>query len=333
MTGNSYQTILQRLIATRKSIANWRAIGGVIDLLAYLFGLAFIFWLITGLFWPDSAARMIILILSLIGAFGIIGLTIIKPFIIARPLTQVALLLEKYYGKLQSRLIGSLQLYDKLENNPENYSIELIEKTIEDAGAEIKDLDFGVVVEKSKTPYYRLAPAAILVILAVLVSPVTMNNMLTIFSHPLANIPRPTNLTLTITPKSLQAIKNDDVTVKIAATGDRVRRVDFHFQYAGDNWVKVAAEKTESDTIAGLYSYTFRKLKRDVEFYAEANDVRSSTGNITIVDPPRLNEVAITLDFPKYTGLPDQKLPNNDGSVTALKGTVVNFQGQFDLCQ
>jgi hypothetical protein len=125
-------------------------------------------------------------------------------------------------------------------------------------------------------------------------------------------------------------MKNDDVTVTIIAAGEKIRQADFHFRFDGGEWIKVVAAKTDVDTSEGLFSYTFRKLKRDVEYYAAAKSVESSKGKITIVDPPRLLDVAITLEYPEYTGLGSQKIPNNDGSVTALKGTLVKFEGALN---
>lgn len=328
MTEKNYKSILQRLIGVRNAAATRRGLEGAIDFIAYIAGVVFLLWLITGVFWPAPGARISILLIVLAGAATILGFVVVKPMVVKKPLTHVALKLEKYYGKLQSRLIGSLQLYDKLSNNKENYSIELIEKTIEDAGAEIKDLNFGVVVERSKSPYYRLMLGVALIILAIAISGGTMYHTANLFANPLTDIPKPTNLVLTVTPQNYQAVKNDDITVQIVAAGERVRQVNLNFKYDDGEWVKVAAEKTESDTADGMFSYTFRKLKRDVEYYAEAKRVQSPKGKITIVDPPRLLDVAISLDYPKYTGIGTQKLPGNDGSVTALKGTIVNFEGR-----
>ncbi len=330
MTRTKYESILGRLLKTRNSISGWLAFEGIIETLALAAGLIFVLWLATALFWPEPVARVTMLVIGLALSTTVIGVYIVKPLIRKRSLTSVALKLEKHYGKLQSRLIGSLQLYDKLSDNKENYSVELIEKTIEDAGEQIRDLDFNVAVEKHKPPYYRLALGVLLVIMSVFISGETMYQTSMLFTHPLADIPRPTNLVLTVSPENIQAIKNDDVTIRIGAAGEKVREVNLLVKYSESDWVSIPAVKAESDSLEGLYSYTFRKLKRDVEFYAEAKRVKSPTGKITIVDPPRLLEIAITLDFPKYTGLESQVLPNNDGSVTALRGTVINFTGRLN---
>ncbi len=332
MNKKSYRSIISRLISTRNSISRCLAVEGFVDLLTFIGGFIFIVWFITGLFWPGPTYRVILLIAGIIGILTLTGLGIFRPILKGQPLANIALRLEKFYGKLQSRLIASLQLYDKLSANKENYSVELIEKTIEEAGQEIKDLDFNVAVQKRKRPYQRLALSVLSVILAFAISGQTLSHVKTLYAQPLANIPRPTSLKLFITPLSYQAVKNDDVTVKITASGEKTRRVDLNFRFDDGKWVTVLAEKLSDDEgqSDSVFTYTFRKVKRNIEYFAQVKNVRSEPGKITVIDPPALVDVSITLDFPEYTGLQTQRLPNNDGSVMAIKGTGVRFEGRLN---
>lgn len=332
MINTNYKSIVARLIGCRNKVAGRLAFEGSIDILAFGAVIVFAFWAVTGIFWPAPTARVIAIALATSALGFLIGLLIFKPLVRKNPLTAIALRLEKHYGKLQSRLIGSLQLYDKLRANKENYSIELIEKTIEDAGSEIRELDFDVVVEKNRRPYYRLAFGLLLIVFAIVASSPTFSQAMLLFTNPLADIHRPTKLMLAISPVSSQALKNEDVTVHIFASGEKIRQVGLNFRFNDGDWVKVPAvnmsgTETASDSV---FSYTFRKVKRDIEYFADARNIKSATGNITIIDPPRLLDVSITLDFPQYTGMGKQTLPNNDGSVTAIKGTIVNFKGRLN---
>lgn len=332
MTDKKYKSIVERLTITRNRDAFWHALEGFIDLLTFIFAFVFLLWLTTWLFWPASALRVIILIAGIVCVLAIIARGAVKPLVSRSPLAEIAIRLERFYGKLQSRLIASLQLYDKLVANKENYSGALIEKTIEEAGGEIKHLDFGVVIEKNKKPYQRLSLSILMVVLCLILSIQTFNHTRRLYLHPLANIPKPSNLVLTVDPVTAEVVKNDDVTVEITASGEKVRRIDFNFRFDDEQWIKVPAEKSTDDSgvCDGIYTYKFRKLKRNIEYFAQAKHVRSPIGNITVINPPRLVDVSIELDFPRYTRLEHQVLPNNDGSVTALKGTVVNFNGRLN---
>lgn len=332
MIGKKYRSIVERLTATRNLDIFWHAFEGFINLLAFIFAFVFLLWLTTGLFWPAPAFRVIILIAGIICSLVIIARSTIRPLITRSPLTEIAIRLERFYGKLQSRLIAALQLYDKLVANKENYSKALIEKTIDEAGSEIKHLDFGVVVEKSKKPYKRLTLAILVVILGLNLSIQTFYHTRQLYLHPLADIPRPSNLVLTVDPLAAEVAKNEDVTIRITAKGEKVRRVDLNFRFGGEQWIKIPAEKLTDDSGINdsVYTYTFRKLKRHIEYFAQAKHIKSPIGEITVINPPRLVDVSIKLDFPRYTRLERQILPNNDGSVTAIKGTVANFSGRLN---
>jgi len=332
MTEKNYTSIVQKLQRTRQAIGRRLAFEGLVNLFACLAGFVFLLWLSVVLFWPGPAVRSSLLIAGLIGGLAWVGLAIVKPLMGRQPLTEIALRLERFFGKLQSRLIASLQLYDKLSSNKENYSIELIEKTIDEAGSEIRNLDFNVVIDRKRKPFRFLAAAIVMVILALFISGNAVKQAMMLYASPLTDIPRPTKLTLAVSPVDYQAIKNDDVLITITAGGEKVRQVNLNFQYEDGDWVAAAAERSTAE--AGLsdttFTYTFRKVKRDIQFFAATGNVRSPVGKITIIDPPRLVALSLNLEFPKYTRLPVRKLPENEGSVTAVKGTRIIFEGRLN---
>ena len=332
MTEKNYTSIVRKLQRTRQAIGRRLAFEGLINLLAYLAGFVLLLWLTVLLFWPGPVIRSILLIAGLAAGLAWIGLAIVKPLMGRRPLAEIALRLERFFGKLQSRLIASLQLYDKLSANKENYSVELIEKTIDEAGAEIRDLDFGIVVEKRKRPWQHLTAGFIILVLAFILSSGTFSRVAALYGHPLSDIPRPTKLILTISPTDHQAIKNDDVPITIMAAGEKARKVSLNFKYEDGDWVAAAAERfaDEAGLSDSLFTYTFRKVKRDIQFFASSGNVQSPVGKIAIIDPPRIVDLSVNLEFPEYTRLPDRKLPDNEGSVTAVKGTKINFEGRLN---
>jgi hypothetical protein len=329
MSDLNYNSISKRLIQARDNIAARAALEGVFDSLAFVAGSLIIIWLTALIFWPGAWFKSIVVVAILAG-FGLaIAYLIVKPLIRKKALSDVAIRLEKHYGKLQSRLIAALQLYDKIKANRENYSVELIEKTIDEAGQEIKDLDFGVIIEKNKKPQYRLALGLVLIIFAAVVSQQAFNDALNLYAQPFSNIAKPSRLVLTVVAQTEQAIKNEDISLTIKASGEKIKKPEFNYKFADGGWVKAPSEEIARDSVSGdsVYKYTFKKIKRDVEFYAEAKAIRSTTGKIAVIDPPRMISAKASLNFPSYTALPDQELPENDCSVTALRGTSVNFTG------
>lgn len=330
MIQQDHKTIVEKLLRTSKK-SNWRqAIEGALFLVSILVSALILLWFITLAFWPGPLFRTALTALLLLSFGYILFKRVIRPLVKKPALAEIAIRLEKHYGLLQSRLIGALQLYDKLRDNKENYSLELIEKTIEEAGQQIRDMDFSVAVVKNGRPLRIFLGAIALLIVISIVSFDTVGQTLKLYSNPLAEIPRPTNLRLSISPELAEVIKNENLTVKITAEGERINRPQFRYRFGDESWAEAPPEEIVSDStnFGSSFIYTFKKLRRDAEFYAAAGSVKSSTGKIRVIDPPRIVDLSVTLDYPDYTGLSDQELPQNEGSVTALKGTEVRIKAR-----
>ena len=63
-------------------------------------------------------------------------------------------------------------------------------------------------------------------------------------------------------------------------------------------------------------------LNKPVEYYVEADDVRSPTYRMKVVELPAVSKLELEYVFPAYTGLPPQKVEIG-GDVAALRGTEV----------
>jgi len=332
MAGKDYSTIVKKLQQTGRKINNRLAFEGLLGLASLLAAGLVLFWFTTLVFWPGPLFRTVAMALFLGAITVIVYLSVIRPLLSKPPLTSIALRLERHYGRLQSRLIGALQLYDKIVDNRENYSLELIEKTIEEAGEEIKNIDFRVAVAKNKKPLRLMLAALFLLVIVSLASFNTLEQTLRLYASPLTNIPRPTNIRLSIDPENAEVIKNEDISVRIKVDGGRIGRPKFSYRYDPDSWFEALPEEIAIDSSGGdrTFAFTFKKLRRDVEFYASAGPARSPVGKIKIIDPPRIMDLSVTLNYPKYTGLPDKTLPPNEGAVTAIKGTRVKFEGRVN---
>ena len=127
-----YVSIVNKLKSLEGKLAYLDSIKGLI----LAIGIVLIcFGVLTGITvfgWPGRTARFVIDLVLLIAIGASLYLTVIKPLIKRSGLLNIARKLEKHYGKFQSRLIGALELYDRAQHNRENYSVELIEKTIEE---------------------------------------------------------------------------------------------------------------------------------------------------------------------------------------------------------
>lgn len=83
----------------------------------------------------------------------------------------------------------------------------------------------------------------------------------------------------------------------------------------------------------GLYRATLRRLLDTVKFRVKAGDAESSEFTLNVFREPQIDEFTVQLDYPKYTGKPQEILPPGQGDVKALRGTqvTVRFKGSSEL--
>src|SRR5690606_31420234 len=73
---------------------------------------------------------------------------------------------------------------------------------------------------------------------------------------------------------------------------------------------------------AGAFSLRLFDLAESVTYRVEAGDARSAEHRITVTDLPAVQEISTHLEYPGYTGLPDE-LREGEGDIAAVIGTVV----------
>lgn len=325
---DQYGSIVSRLKTLERKLAYLDSIRG----LAVVMGIALLcFGILIGITvfgWPDRTARLIIdLALLTIMAISLY-FAVVKPLIKRSGLLNVARKLERHYGKFQSRLIGALELYDRARYNRENYSIELIEKTIEEAGGVISEIDTNVIIDKKPLVSTSLKTAVIIIaaVIGLITNPTIIRQSWKLYAHPLTEYVKPPEFRLVLTPGSGEFFRYQDLSIIVKAEGKIPRNVDLHFQFEDGEWAYEPMDRSDSAGVP-FFVYNFKKIKRSLDLYARSGDVESEPVHIEIVDPPRLVDINVKIDYPEYTGLPDATGNPNDGNISALKGSKATIAG------
>jgi len=324
-----YTGIVERLRGLQAQIARLDSTRGLIR--AAIMALL-IFGILVGITligWLPRSARLIIDIVSIL-ILGIAGyFWVVRPYINRRSFLKIARMLEGHYGKFQSRLIAALELHEKAAQNRENYSIELIERTIEEAGGIIGEIDTRAVIDyrPARKALLQLGIIAVVAIACFLISPGLIYDAFLLYSQPLANIEKPPEFKLTLEPSDGEFYRNMDLPIRAKIEGKSPHRVDLHYKFEDGAWASESMARPESIAQAA-FTYTFKKVKRSLELYAKSGGVQSNKVHLDIVDPPRLTDINLTFDYPNYASLPGARGIPNDGNVTALKGTKVHIEAK-----
>jgi hypothetical protein len=324
---NEYIGIIDRLKRLQGKITGITSVAGAI----WTVGIALLFFgvliAVTFFVWPNTTIRLIIdLILILLLAIFIF-FNIIRPYKNKIGFLSIARRLERHYGKFQSRLIGALELYDNAEENRENYSIELIEKTIEDAGGVIGEVNTEVILDKKpiRTASIRTGIIIMVAVLGIIVYPSLIKQSWQLYSNPNTEFSKPPEFSITLSPGESEFYRNTDLEVTATIDGKIPRAVDLYFRFDDGDWAYETINSVDNDSLP-VFSYTFKKIKRSMDIYAKSRGIVSEKVRYEVIDPPRLVDIRVKIDNPDYTGLPDIIGDSNDGNISAIKGSRVHIE-------
>ena len=56
----------------------------------------------------------------------------------------------------------------------------------------------------------------------------------------------------------------------------------------------------------GVFVFTFTNVTNPIDFYVEANDVKSKTQRLSVIKTPTIQNIVLNLDYPAYTQKKDE---------------------------
>ncbi|MCX6832987.1 MAG: hypothetical protein NT028_12830, partial [candidate division Zixibacteria bacterium] len=338
----SLQYLTDRLNRLRNFILLNHFGFGVALILSALAAFLFLGFLFNAAFFLTVTFRIIFVSLAAIAVATLFVHTILWK-ILTRPNTEsVALQVEKSYPELQNRLIASLQLERNLQENREGFSIDMIQAIIGQSEQMCRSIDFHKSVDKKPLRrglrYFGSSVLAIL-FLAVLF-PGAFNESVYLFSHPTVEVPRNLSYSLEVLPGSIEIAKFSTIKIQASLRGKSLPEgATLYWQYE-DGPVKteelakeaaatsIGAHLNLSDT--ARFAYDFREVKKSFDYWVSAGEVKSPVYTITAVDKPRVIDIKLTYTYPPYTGLQPLVVDENDGNISAIKGTRVKIEASVN---
>ena len=330
---SSYTALTNRLKALRSVYAKNQATWGILITFSLALGFAFLGLWLNSIFVFSVEVRV-----GYIGVASLVLVTIIsyfclRPIFYKPSLESLALRLEEKFPELKARLIAALQLSKNLEENPEHYSTDMIEAVIEQADSVAQKLNLQEIVDRGpiKKMGKVVGSLAIISLFFALVFPNAFKNSLYIFSHPLTEFVSPQKFFFEVSPGNAEAVKYSDVKIKINVKGEKPKKIKFYWRNEGARWneeklVRVKNKETQVETPD--FSFDFKEVKRNFDYYAEAEGVQSDLYKITVVDKPRVIGLRLTFNYPRYTQLKTQVVDENDGNINAIAGTKVQIEAR-----
>ena len=127
-------------------------------------------------------------------------------------------------------------------------------------------------------------------------------------------------------PQSIEvAPGNDGIrfggNLRIEATplGFEPRDALINVRFSGNDWQQV--EMSGADI---HFEFTFFSVRQDLEYFVSADNVRSPSYSVRVVDLPQIENLALTYTFPEWTGL-EPEVHDPGGVLHAIKNTIEDY--------
>ncbi len=339
-TGATLKSLTRRLTSLKRYILLSNLGRGIAIIIASLLALFFVAFLLNSAFFLTSTARLIYIAVSAVIVLGLAGYYIIWRFVRQPSADNLALRVEATYPELQDRLIASLQLERNLLRNREGYSTDMIEAVMRQSSDLCESYNFKKSVNHG--PLWKalrfLGLSAAIVVLMAFIFPGSFNESLYLFGHPTVEIERHLSYALDVLPKDSEIAKYEPITIQAVLHGRNLPTdAVLHWRYQDGPVLSENLKRESSFKSSGLagdlgavdsvsMKYDFREVRRSFQYWVSAGEIQSDKYQINAVDKPRIIGIKLTYNYPKYTGLQPLVVDENDGNISAIKGTRVKIE-------
>ncbi len=327
----TYRELLERLRRLRIREMNLGVSFGTALCLLVALCIGSLWMAVEILFYLHPVAKMLMLSLTA-GTAGsaFVYFSIFQVFRKKSP-QDMALKVESVFPKFKQTLIGALQLWDKKIENPEGYSMDMIDRTVIKAGDLSKDVEFESIESTAKIWKTVAILSAIIgfVALFVILFPSQFKGALSRTFHITTAFAKPPETFLYVEPGDMEVVKGADASILIQLEGRLPDQISvLSKEPLAKRWKEADVEISMEDSLFQLqlklgFVYAFKEVSRTIDYYVKAGDGESPGFRINVIDRPMVNKITAQYEYPAYTGVPAKV--TEGGDLSALIGTEVEL--------
>lgn len=319
----------RQVAAARRSIRRLLVLYGLGRLLSVVIATIAVLALADYLLRIDDRGVRWICSLALLAATVWAALRYLVPAL-RQPLRDVVVAgrIERHFSGVGDHLSSTIEFLHQREDDPLAGSAELRRAAVAQADAEIAPLDWRSAIDRR--PARRAVAAACVVGLIggalVMASPTDARLALIRLANPLSNAAWPPTNDLAFTHEIDRVAFGQPFEVELKdRTGRLPEVVKIHYRSETDD----GSTKVETETmqrIGDLMVARKERVARPFDYRAEGGDDHKMAWiHVDVVQPPRIDSLAVTLHPPAYTGWPAQP---GERRIVALRGTTVEMTGR-----
>lgn len=326
-TEKSYKNIIDRLKKLKK-----RDI-----IVAFLFGTTFTLFVLAvcllAVFIIDAIiplnvpARLAWWAITLIAFLFSFVFYLLLPLFKNRSLENMAIQVEKRFPKLQNSVINTLNLWKLRKHNEMGYSSELVDSAIEHASQKSSSVDFSELIDTTPLKKYSRALIIVGVLLALfaVIFPAQFSESAKRLANPRKPLPSGPQLQMTVYPGNIEMIKGEDLTIEVATKNVVPKEMTLLYGRTSEG---LNSQQELRKVAKNRYSYQFKELSRSFYYRIQGDDVSSALYFVKVTEKPMVTNLTLEYFYPRYTGIPPKRSEENNGDITAIKGTKISIEAE-----
>jgi len=285
--------------------------------------------LLEGVFHLDIAGRTTVFWTLMLLAAGLLG------WFVARPLLRFLGVLQhetdiataRWVGvrisRVGDRLVNVMQLFRQRQTGGP-FSSELVDAAVEDARKEFAPLDLtsGVDMSGPLRVAKLLGLTVVGSVLLLVLFPATFSGAAIRLLHHSQSFVPPTTLRFVVDPGDKEVLKGANVSIRVRVEGESRTIIALSSKPEGQLQYETRMLHAAPD---GMFTDELRALKLTTRYYVHSGELHSPEFTLKVVNRPVVKLLRIHLQPPLYSALPPKQLDENQGDITALKGTRVTF--------
>lgn len=271
---------------------------------------------------------------ALLSTFAFVVLRVLRARLLA-PLRQtlddeeMAIAVERSSPDVKQALISSLQFARDLRSEPRSIeSLAMKQALVDDVRARMTSIPFGQAIDAARVRRFGAGLLAALVFFAgwFAIDRGSLG-LWALRNLALANVDWPRYTTLQLGEGTATAIRlpqGDALTVRVTASGPVPDQafVDYVFQGAE------RGTEPMSRTGEREFTWTIDAVLADMQLTIEGGDALPLHLTVTIVERPRIEDLAVTVTFPDYMEREPLVVPATEGELRLPKGATLAIAGK-----
>lgn len=245
-----------------------------------------------------------------------------RPLSRVRADREVATLVERRYPALNERLLTTVEVAPA--GSAAGMSASMIGALARETAAASAGLRFAQAVPLGPHRNKYLAGAAALTLLAfhAVLWPGGLTTWARRMFLPAADIPVYARTRVWVRPSALVVPRGEGVDILVRTEGQEASSATLKYRIGGGAWQSAALSPSNTrEGSPNVFGFRLRDLRETVALYAIANDGRSNRRTVRVEERPAVRSVRIQLDYPDYTGRPDEEISASAGNLVAPEGT------------